>query len=347
MTRRQTFSFCEHQHVPQVMHFIDRCFRARHPLSRRRDLFDWQYGNASDEPYNVVLASDASTSEILGMLGFIDSKRYDPALGSDNCAWLTMWQVDPGARIPSLGLTLLRYLQDHVEHRYLASSGIRAALQPMYRALRFEVRDLTHHFLLNPAVQEHHIAVVPSGLALSWPVASSGLRLSPLTKATFWLETPQGTMGIARTPTKTAAYFYHRYSCHPFYAYLVFLVKRGSTAVGLLAARVVAQNGARALRVVDLLLQPEDVPELGAPLLDLVVSSRCEYADLLQTGFDDSAVSAAGFRAVTSEPGLIVPNHFEPFVPENIRITACFRGPEPGSFVVCKGDCDQDRPNLD
>jgi len=280
------------------------------------------------------------------MLGFIDSKRYDPALAPDDCLWLTMWQVNPAARIPALGLTLVRYLQEHVEHRYLASSGIRAALTPLYRALRFEVRDLSHHFLLNPGVNDHHIAVIPPGVPAAWPVASSGLRLRQVTKATFALETSGMPMGTTRTPRKSAAYFYHRYCCHPFYQYLVFLVKRGSTPAGLLATRIVQQNGANALRVVDLLLDASDLSELGAPLLDVIVDADCEYGDLLQTGLDSPGLSLAGFRTVADEPGVIVPNYFEPFVRENTRVTACFRGPDQGAFVVCKGDCDQDRPNL-
>lgn len=71
------------------------------------------------------------------------------------------------------------------------------------------------------------------------------------------------------------------------------------------------------------------------------------YGNRLQVGLDASALSAAGFRAVMGEPGVIVPNHFELFVREDIQITACFRGPDQGPFVVCKGDCDQDRPNLE
>lgn len=52
----------------------------------------------------------------------------------------------------------------------------------------------------------------------------------------------------------------------PYYDYRICLVRRGTTPVGLLAARVVVQNGAKALRVVELLVHADDVPELGAPL---------------------------------------------------------------------------------
>ena len=213
MAPSHVVSYCEDRHVPQVMTFIDQYFRAGHPLARRRDLFDWQYGNGAGVPYNVAIVVDPSSSEILGMLGFIDSRRYDPALGSENCVWLTMWQVNPAARIPSLGFTLVRYVQEQVEHQYLASSGIRAALKPMYRALRFAVMDLTHHFLLNPSVREHHIAVMPQGLSPNPPVASSGLQLVRVTKSDFVFDVPSGSTGLARTPAKSATYFYNRYVC--------------------------------------------------------------------------------------------------------------------------------------
>jgi hypothetical protein len=328
------------------MAFIDQYYRAGHPLARHRQLFDWQYGNGPGHRYNIVLAVEPSSSEVLGMIGFIDSRRYDEALGPDNCIWLTMWQVNPRARIPSLGLVLLKFLQEHIEHKILASSGIRAALKPMYRAMGFEVTDLSHHVLLNPAVAEHHLAVIPRDFSPLPAAVSSGVQLRLLTNDNFSLETDQFPARFDRTPTKSAVYFYNRYVRHPFYEYQVYLVREQSRPVGLVACRIVAQDGWRAMRIVDVLLDPRHLVHLGAPLRDLIVAADCEYGDLLQSGLDESLLLAAGFGTVTKGSGVIVPNYFEPFVRENVQISACFRGADRATFVVCKADCDQDRPNL-
>lgn len=325
------------------MAFIDAHFRSGHPLARHRDLFDWQYGNG--DTYNMVIATDPSSDEILGVLGFVDSVRYDPALAPRNCVWLALWQVHPGVRIPSLGPLLLKFLQEHVRHETLAVSGIRSALVPLYRAMRFDVRVLAHHYLLNPTIREHHLAVVPEGSALPQPAPTSDLRLHALTKATF-VDDTRRALQVERRPGKSATYFYNRYLSHPFYDYLVFEVLRGTSSVGLVAARVVAHNGRRALRIVDLLLDHGDVAGLGAPFLDLIVAAGCEYGDLLQSGLDDATLRAAGFSKVTPESGVIVPNYFEPFVRQNTEIIACVRDEASARFIVCKADGDQDRPNL-
>ncbi|MEO8075733.1 MAG: hypothetical protein ABI818_05340, partial [Acidobacteriota bacterium] len=151
---------------------------------------------------------------------------------------------------------------------------------------------------------------------------------------------------VQRHPLKSSAYFYNRYLSHPFYDYLVFEARRGGTPVGLVAARVVQHEGSRALRIVDLMLEPADVAGLAGPFLDLIVGADCEYGDLLQTGLDDELLQAGGFSRVTPESGVIVPSYFEPFVQQNTEIIACVRDRAAAPFLICKGDGDQDRPNL-
>jgi hypothetical protein len=258
--------------------------------------------------------------------------------------WLALWQVDPNARVPTLGLGLLKFLSAQVGHTSVAVSGIRAVLRPVYRALRFTVTDLTHHFLANPDVIEHHIAVVPPDLTRREPAASD-LEFRRVTRESFAMTLQEQVADVARTPRKSPVYFYNRYLAHPFYDYVVYVVSRDGRPVGLLAARMVAQAGSRAMRIVDLLIGPQDVAALGGPLREVIRDTGCEYVDLLESGLDQQALDEAGFDTVTPGTGLVVPNYFEPFVRKNVTITACVRS-SGVPFVVCKGDGDQDRPNV-
>lgn len=99
------------------------------------------------------------------------------------------------------------------------------------------------------------------------------------------------------------------------------------------------------MRIVDVVVAPEDLSSLGEPLHDLMVGNQCEYVDAVHTGLDEQALHAAGFARVTPDSTVIIPNYFEPFVRENSPILACFRTTEATPFIVCKADGDQDRPN--
>lgn len=340
---------CQASQVPAVMAFIDAFYRSGHVLSTNRALFDWQYQQASDGSYNVAVASDPTSSKILGILGYIDSKRYDDALSGDNCLWLALWQVRPGAGLPTLGPALLGFVRDHVEHTVLAVSGVRAATASMYRAMGFVVDEFRHYYMTNPDVMRHHIGIIPRSTPPAAATPCGGVQLQKLTKDDFFLSTKAGSFDAARVPRKSATYFFNRYLSHPFYEYSVYLLKRNDVPLGLLAMRIATHDGHNVMRIVDLLLEPSDIPAIASSLLQLVRSTNCEYVDLLQFGVDDAYLHLAGFVEVEPDAGVVIPNYFEPFVRENRRMTLCCRG-NGGTgnhrFVAFRADGDQDRPNL-
>jgi hypothetical protein len=330
-----------------VMAFIDAFYRSGHVLSTNRALFDWQY-ETTDGSYNLAVAFDPASSRILGILGFIDSKRYDNALSGDNCLWLALWQVRPGAGVPTLGPALLAFVRENVEHKVLAVSGVRAATTPMYRAMGFVVTEFRHYYMTNPDVKQH-IGIISGPTPRSAAAPSAAVQLQKLTKDVFVRNTTAPSFHAARVPRKSATYFLNRYLCHPFYEYSVHLVRRNDLPIGLLATRIATHDGRRALRVVDLLLEPSDIPGIASSLLQLVKSSDCEYVDLLQCGVDDSCLRLAGLVEVDSDAGVVIPNYFEPFVRENRRMTLCFRGnggDRTARFIAFRADGDQDRPSL-
>jgi hypothetical protein len=331
------------------MAFIHACYRPGHVLSTSRELFDWQYGNGAGCPYNMALAFDTTSSNLLGILGFIDSRRYDARLAGDNCLWLALWQVRPDAGTPTLGLALLAFVRQHVPHAVVAVAGVRAGVTSVYRALGFVVTGFRHYYMLNPEVTEFRLAVVPDRrVPLAIP-SSTPIQLQRIGQDDLQHLAESRTFDPERAPRKSARYFGSRYLAHPFYEYTVYLVCRAGEPVGLLSTRIASQDRARALRVVDMLLASEDVAALGPALHALLRQTGCEYADLVQHGVEADHLRRAGFLEVNPDAGVVIPNYFEPFVRENRPVTLCYRardGRPPAGFVAFRGDGDQDRPNV-
>jgi len=341
-----TIAPCQEHHVPAVMDFIGECYRPGHVLSTSRALFDWQYRSDSDGAYNIAVAFDAAGPRILGILGYIESRRYDADLAADNCLWLALWQVRPAPGHPTLGPALMRFVRQRVEHQVVAVAGVRAGVDIVYRAMGFVVTQFRHYYMLNPDVTHHHIAVVPDPSGAVPPCL--GGRLEEVSAQDFTARAETYRLGEDRVPKKSPTYFVNRYLRHPFYRYAVHRFMLDGVPRGLLATRMVVYEGHRVLRVVDTLLDPADVPAVGRPLLELVRATGAEYVDLLQSGLDDAALRVAGFSEVDPDRGVIVPDHFEPLARENSRLTLCFRAKDPSrthGFVAFKGDGDQDRPN--
>lgn len=325
------------------MAFIDEHYTPGHVLARNRALFDWQYEHA-DGTYNLAVARDESSSNVLGILGFIDSARYDASLSHDNCLWLALWQVRPDAGSPTLGPALLAFVRRHIEHTVLAVAGVRAPVLRLYQAMGFVITGYRHYYIPNPDVSDHRIAIIPRHR--NAPVLpDGGIRLDTLAiDDAETLRLPP----IDRVPARSTRYFVNRYLRHPFYRYDVHVIQRGTLPVGLIATRTATWDGRSALRIVDMLAAATDLPAVGRPLLQLLRRSGCEYADLLVHGAADACLRNAGFTEVDARGGEVIPNHFEPFVRENRPVTLCYRrrdGVRDVRFQAFKADGDQDRPN--
>jgi hypothetical protein len=103
---------------------------------------------------------------------------------------------------------------------------------------------------------------------------------------------------------------------------------------------------ASALRLVDFLGSANAMTRAGAGLQDLLRRSGAEYLDFFCSGMRPE-LAAAGFHELppAAASPIVLPGHFEPFERSNVELVYSLRGP--GDIpIVCKGDADQDRPNL-
>ena len=75
----------------------------------------------------------------------------------------------------------------------------------------------------------------------------------------------------------------------------------------------------------------------------LIIENNAEYADCYNYGIKKEIFSDWGFE-IKDESKIIIPNYFEPFIQNNIKLKFAVKTTSP--FYIFKGDSDQDRPSI-
>jgi hypothetical protein len=328
----------------ELAEFIRDYWSATHVLARSRALLDWQHRDEANKRYNFIAARD-SEKGLIGILGFILASRYDPDLAGDaDTLWLTTWKVRPDFA-HGLGLVLLRKLDSTMAPKWIGTVGLNPATRGIYQALGYHVGTLARHYMLNDSLTDFGLATVPAESRKSRSLGS-GARFVELDRNNFLEASRDYDLDASpQVPRKTRAYIFARYLLHPFYRYRAFLIVDGQHA-GICVVRECAHEGARAIRVVDYLGSPAALAESGSGFRQILLETGAEYIDFFCSGLG-SELAAAGFLELSSAEaaGLVLPGYFEPFERSNVELPYSLRGPN-GLRIVCKGDADQDRPNM-
>ncbi len=341
-----TLGLCRADDLRDLLRFLDEHWKRGHAFTVCRPLLDWQH--REDDAYSFVLARRERDGELLGILGFLPTRRFDPALADDNTVWLTMWKVREDAADAGLGLRMLRFLTDAERHVAVGAITVNRATQPIYARLGYRVGELRHYVLPNLDVAQFELAAIdramlrpPEADDASRTVAAVAFDAGDLLGGAMSFDVPTGRRSV---PRKTARYFAGRYLRHPVYRYGVYALLERAAPSALMATRLAEHEGRRALRIVDYVGPAELFARAGRAIREIIGQQGAEYADVYNTGIDPGVFARAGFAHVDPEGGMVVPDHFEPFERRNVRLWFSMKsGTEP---VLFKGDADQDRPNV-
>ena len=335
-------SRCKKPEIQEVMSFIENHWQKSHVLATSRVLMDWQHG-ASDGTYDYLVARDSK--RILGVLGYIASRRFDPSQLATNVIWLALWKIAEDAGVAGLGLRMLDSLGKLEPHVALAVNGINLAHPPMYRALRYEVGELFQYFVTCPGRAQ---TLVSAPANYSWPVPLGAGALWEEMRECDLLKMAPSVLSAAATVHKTATYFLNRFLRHPIYRYRVFLLTGSGGEQALVASRVSEWNDARVLRIVDFSGEPMAFRASGQGLARLMEESGAEYADFWTYGMGDDFIRPTGMTPVDPFGPVVVPNYFEPFIARNGRIMCAVKRMNGAALptMIFRADGDQDRPNL-
>lgn len=340
-------SFCKKHELGQLMAFIGTHWSPNHILAKSESLMLWQHEGSDQRELDYVIARN--DEGVQGVLGFIPTSRFDPALAEQCCIWLALWKVKDDAPA-GCGMQMLAFLRREIPHRLIGTVGINQEVAKLFSALGFEVLTLKQLYVLHPSKPSFRVAKVPAQALRCGPTQTSAapptLRaideaiLSKLGNRLDQLWPAQ------RVPKKSAAFFIQRFIKHPFYRYTILSIERDGDSVGLLVGRFCTVQGARVFRIVDGCLPDPALVKLGPALQAFLVQSDAEFADLMQHGLPDQALSESGFLTLQCEQTqTVIPNYYEPFLQSNILVKGAYKTKEGDHVVTMKADADQDRPN--
>tara|TARA_B100001989_G_scaffold15116_1_gene9374 strand:- start:3335 stop:4381 length:1047 start_codon:yes stop_codon:yes gene_type:complete len=330
----------------KVSKFINNEWKKGHVLSKSKSLFDWQYLN-ENKIYNFIIAKN--NNEIFGVLGFIPSNRYDKSLINENIIWLALWKISEKIKTKGVGLRMLAFLQKNVEHHGIAVNGIGQKLPPMYKALGYQSDNLNHYYSINENLKPKLISApdnynhpTPNTNGIEW-ILLNQYSIENFEK-NFSYKIISNS-GIKKTPN----YFLNRYIKHPYYDYQVFLIPNPhQNEAALIAIRLDERENSKVMRIVDFYGDIEILNYAGYGLKKIINKLFIEYVDFWCYGIPNEIMNNFGFKIVDSKQDIIVPNYFEPFVNNNNEILFAYKNIKSfkNEFIICKGDGDQDRPNV-
>lgn len=336
---------------PGIVAFLRDHWKPRHIFVTNPEVLRWQHHHPdrADEALTFVLAARRGTGELLGLLGFVPFRRFDPSASWTELA-LAIWKVRDDAEAPGLGVLLLKFLIRELRPELVCAIGVSEIAMPIYRALGYTVGNATHAALF-PARRYlgGRVALgVPPEAGKAIPqdpeVEMTSMRARQRMQAVAELEAVAG-LGV---PRKSWAYVCERYLNHPFYEYSVHAIRAAGCLRALLVWRRVESPLGAVARGVDVLGDVDVLARCGASLRDLLDEAACEYFDVVHYGVSPTILKAAGFVSTTEYPDLVLPNYFEPFEQRNVDIRVAFRAT--GDLAarpirLFRADSDQDRPN--
>jgi hypothetical protein len=330
---------CCQDEITQVAEFIDNHWVKDHVMAVSQKLMDWQH-QAEDGSYDYLLAWH--DQRLVGILGYIASRRFDSSLADRNVLWLAIWKIREDCRVTGLGLKMLHELARLEPNIGVAINKILPEHSPLYRALRYQVVEMKQYYVTDPS-KPSRLIIAPPGTVL--PVPKGGEATFTEIREADLLEMPLDILPSGSTPIKTPLYFLNRFLRHPFYHYRVFRVDGRTGAKALIATRVSCSEDKRALRIVDFSGDLVLIGQIGGPVLKLMKEEEAEYADFWQHGVPHEYLERAGFAPANPDGDVIVPNYFVPFSAKISRIFSTYKSNAPGTFLIFKADGDQDRPN--
>ena len=338
---------CRNGEIALVMNFIQRHWKADHVLAKNKELMDWQHGS-HDGSHDYIIAI-RGRNEIIGVLGYISSKRFDPTLATRNVVWLALWKIVDNVGITGVGIRMLNTLTQLESHVTLAVNGINTMHPPMYKALRFETGELKRFFVTSPRA-DFKLLKFPQGNMQSFmdklPTPLIGSSRFKELNAEELYQLDESDFLINDPNPKSPAYFAERFLGHPFYNYHVYFIDGSSHGAALLAIRIAEHHGSKALRIVDFLGDPRALASIGEAISTLLLEADAEFADYWQIGLPDKYLRSAGFTLFESDSQMVLPSFFEPFESRNCKILYAVRTSKVGQPIICRADGDQDRPNI-
>jgi len=310
-----------------------------------KEFCHWLFYNRKHNDYNFLIACCNVTGDILGQVGFIPSYIFDYDMNDkDKFIWIPSWRVRDGLD-GGLGIKLLMGVFAVEGTKNTGTSGVYDAVVPMYKALRFETGVLNHYYVLNDTMKKFQIAVIPPDYTTDTVGTGRACSVEVIDQEGFErVFSNVMDKDDSDLPKKSLNFFINRYYNHPIYEYESLLVNGEKGECAIFIFRIVEQNGASAIRIMDGFGNFNEIGNIYNSLQSLLAQRDAEYIDAYCKGIDAEIMKNAGFSQINDD--VIIPNFFEPFEQKNRHINYAYYNEKGSKYRIFKGDGDQDRPNI-
>ncbi|WP_104641295.1 hypothetical protein [Helicobacter bizzozeronii] len=324
--------------VDQIMDFIKKYWDKTHILASNKAFFEYEF--RVGDRVNYILAVNKQTNKIDACEGiYIYSKGDDDTEPFDMSGG--MFCTSPNAVLPLLGMEILyrkRFMMGVKMRSYI---GVGANIKTSYPLTKKyfkndEVGRLKHFYRLNDC-KEYKIGNIVNKTILEID-AGDQADLVLFKDADHMYRVFDNESFKKYNPYKSPWYVNKRYFNHPIFVYKLY----GLDSSAVLVCREVKHNGAKILRIVDILGDREKFYRAGLALENLIKQHGYEYVDLYQKGMDEDGLRKAGFLEKVEGDVNVIPNWFAPYVAKNVEIYYHAYG---DNLYLFKADGDQDRPN--
>ena len=323
--------------IDNIMAFLKEYWDKNHILAVNRDFFEYEF--RVGDRVNYILAVNRQTGKIDACEGiYIYSKGGDDTEPFDMSGG--MFRTSPNALLPFLGLEILyrkRFMMGVTMRSYI---GIGSNFNTSYPLTKKYFKDdmvgrLEHFYRLNDK-KEYQIAHITHKIILDID-SKDQAELVLFRDFKHMYEVFDNESFKKYNPYKSPWYINKRYFNNPVFTYKLY----GLESSLVLVCREVAYNGAKILRIVDILGDREQFHRVGKALDNLMKQNDYEYIDLYQKNMDTDGLKKAGFIERLEDDVNIIPNYFAPYLAKNIEIYYHAYGE---NLYMFKADGDQDRP---
>lgn len=325
----------DYQDIPKIMKFIDDYWKKDHILAKSRRFFEYQHYYNGEVSF--IIAENQKDKELEGILGYIlySEEEQRDLFGA-------IWKVRSN-KYPMLGMKMQLYAVKNLKARTFSAIGLNPTTLDMHRRWGAVLGKMKQYYILSDR-EKYKIAKVKKVYGLKYNMNLSQYELRNNLDEVDLKSICDWEKNSGKIPLKSFEFVKHRYFNHPVYDYWKYAVFDGEKVLGVLIAREIECNNRKILRIIDYLGDTNAIAHIGKALQNILTSKKYEYIDFYLWGIENNVLMDAGFVERDENDGNIIPNYFEPFVQENIDLD--FYTSAKGDIILCKGDGDQDRPNL-
>ena len=332
--------FCKKKFKNNLLLFLKKNWPTKSVVFSNKKLFDWLFLNKKSKVYNFLVAKNKN--EIFSCLAILKSNFVNRKKTNRNRGfiWLTFWLSKKNQSIS--GINLISYILKRYKNYIIGTTGCNPKALKIYKLLGFKTGYLNHFYLTNPLVKKFLINKILKN-EVKQKRKNNSYYLEIHKNLNFYKKI-ENRKYYETLFLKNKNYFKSKYYLNPYYNYFFLVLKNKEKIYGFFIGRECKFKKRKNLRFLEFFGNTKHLIYFQNDLQDLAIKSKYECIDFYCNGIDEKILLKAGFLKNHFTKDIIIPNYFEPFSKNNVKLAYAV-WPNKNMPPFFKGDGDQDRPN--